>query len=578
MVTSIILSTGKVVRIPIFPAIPLGEGNVFKITRANGIIRDYYNNPAQIVFSVLTDSELIELSNVLFNGQSQTLVNNVPSLSVGGGHACCLINWVYDSSTDKMLLNTYVTYNKNSRSTIVDYHTFDSQSGPYYYDSWNRYNSPTSSPQFPYKDFNELLVKGAVFTQSCVNIRPSSSSIYSIDIIVKDFSSDPYTYTCLTGRGMLSEDDVLNNIQAYISANPDSGVDYIETENSYENPYGIVISEGGGGDGYYELNPDSVEKAEIPDLPTISAVDAGLITLYNCTNGQLQALGNYLWSNVYDLETNFTKLFASPMESIIGLSILPVLPQLAGASSVKFGNIDTHVAMTKLSSQFVEKDMGSISIKKWIGSFLDYSPYVKLSLYLPYIGFRDISPDDVIGDSIHIVYHIDCLTGGCCAFVETGKKGLLYQFNGSCSCNVPVTAINYSGAIQNAVSAVGAGLTTVAGVATGTAPLTAVGVAQLATNGANTALNSKPTVQRSGAMGGAAGLMSYQRPMLIIERPNMCVPENLNTYIGNMLYVTMNLNRCKGFTQIELIHLDGISCTDNEREELEKILKEGVIF
>ena len=29
----------------------------------------------------------------------------------------------------------------------------------------------------------------------------------------------------------------------------DGRYDYIETENSYENPYGIVISEGGGGDG-----------------------------------------------------------------------------------------------------------------------------------------------------------------------------------------------------------------------------------------------------------------------------------------------------------------------------------------
>ena len=324
--------------------------------------------------------------------------------------------------------------------------------------------------------------------------------------------------------------------------------------------------------------PDEIEKAEIPDLPELSAVDTGLVTLYTATNAQLQALGGYLWSNLWDIETNFKKLFADPMNCLIGLSIVPVQPTAGGAQNVKFGNINTNIALNVLSSQFVELDCGSVNIKEYIGSFLDYSPYVNISLYLPYIGYRELSPDDVMNDTIHVVYHIDVLSGGCCAMIETGKKGLLYSFNGSCITNVPITAINYSGAIQNAVSAVGAGLTTVAGIATGAAPVAAVGAASMLSSAANTAMNSKPTIQRSGSMGGSAGLMSYQKPLLVITRPRMSVPDKLNKFVGLTTNVTMKLSQVKGFTQVEHVHLSGIAATQEEKDELMTLLRQGVIF
>ena len=105
-----------------------------------------------------------------------------------------------------------------------------------------------------------------------------------------------------------------------------------------------------------------------------------------------------------------------------------------------------------------------------------------------------------------------------------------------------------------------------------------LGVAGLATSAANTAVNSKPQVQRSGSMGGAAGLMSSQKPYLIINRPRMSVPDKLNKFSGNTCNVTMKLSACTGFTMIDTIHLSGMKCTDNERDELMNILRQGVIF
>jgi hypothetical protein len=106
----------------------------------------------------------------------------------------------------------------------------------------------------------------------------------------------------------------------------------------------------------------------------------------------------------------------------------------------------------------------------------------------------------------------------------------------------------------------------------------ALGVAGLVSNAANTAVNSKPTIQHSGTMGGAAGLCSVQYPYCIIERPRLSTPARYNNFIGNTLNVTMTLSDCHGLTIIDNIHLDNVICTDKEREELLRLLKEGVIL
>lgn len=560
LVTGIILSSGTVVKIPIFPTFEEKTlPNRYTIaTRAGGVIHEYQGNAE--IYSLLSQDDLLELANICFGDDKTQIDMRIPS---SGGHYVSMLAWV---DTMGLGIRLQVPFTSGGADLyILAYKGLGGSRGDYY-------DSVAVSGDNVYNFYDDALAINSS-TAPLYNVRPGGN--YSIDIAYK---AQPATIS-LDGTGFTMP-ELLANMEAYKALNPDSDVSFIIYDpDSNTDPY-IVDgpSSIGGGDGDKTQDIDLVEKATIPPLPSLSAVSTGMITLYNCTEAQLNALGTYLWSDIFDVDTNFKKLFADPMDCIIGLGILPVHPTVSGGANVKFGNINTNVSMSKISSQYVELDCGSINLSEYIGSFLDYAPYVNISIYLPYIGFRDLSPDDVMNDTIHIVYHIDVLTGGCCAMIETGKKGLLYSFNGSCITNVPLTAINFSGAIQNAVSAIGAGVTTVAGIATGAAPLTAMGATQLLTSGANTALNSKPSISRSGSMGGSAGLMSYQKPYVIINRPRMSVPDKLNKFVGNTLNVTMNLGNLKGFTQVELIHLDGIPCTDNERDELETLLKGGVIF
>ena len=141
-----------------------------------------------------------------------------------------------------------------------------------------------------------------------------------------------------------------------------------------------------------------------------------------------------------------------------------------------------------------------------------------------------------------------------------------------------MTASNFSGAIQNAVSAVISGIGVAAGMVTGAAPLTAMSGAALLNSAANTALNSKPQIQRSGSMGGAAGLMSIMTPYVIIERPKMSVPNNIEKYVGQTTNISYQLGSLSGFTLIEYVHIEDCPGTAEEVAEIESLLKQGVFL
>ena len=349
------------------------------------------------------------------------------------------------------------------------------------------------------------------------------------------------------------------------------------TTDDLDNPYGYEGSSGpGGGNGKYG-DIDAIEATEVPDLPTINAASLGLITLYNPTASVINSLAQFLWSGMFD-PTSFKKLFADPMGCLIGLSIVPAIPSTGGSKNIKFGSVDTGINCSYLSSNYCNVDCGSLSVDEYVGSFLDYDPYCKISIYLPYCGFHTLSADDLVGGSINVQYNIDVLSGNCIAFIAHSEKGVLYSFSGTCLTNVPLTGQSFSGALQ----AYYTGLAGVAGSALGALGTGGAGLVATAGNAAsaamNTMFNSKPDFQRSGSTGGAAGIMGVQTPFLVIERPRYSVPNQVERYVGQTSNITMYLGNCKGFTMVEYVHIHNVTGTSEEVKEIEALLKEGVIL
>lgn len=330
-------------------------------------------------------------------------------------------------------------------------------------------------------------------------------------------------------------------------------------------------SEPGGGDGDFDFSSTDIP---IPSNPSIGAMQTGFISLYAPSAGQLKSLANYMWAGAFDV-TQFKKLFSDPMDAILGLHIIPTISghPATGSGSLLVGNIDTGLTMPTVTEQYYSADFGTVNIPAKWGAYLDYSPYTKLSLYLPYIGFVPISPDDCMRGSINVVYHVDILSGTCVAFVycysNRGADGhTLYIFNGSCSCDCPVTSGQYRSALEGLLGVAGS-IGRVAAGDVGGGLKDAI---------SNVTAMLKPEIGRSGSFGGAGGLMGIQYPYLVLTVPRMCIPGEQNTFIGYPSFVTKTIGDLEGYTSIDVSHLNNMPCTESETAEIISLLGEGIIL
>lgn len=310
------------------------------------------------------------------------------------------------------------------------------------------------------------------------------------------------------------------------------------------------------------------DEIDIPGLPTLSVTDTGFVTLFNPTMTQVKNLADYMWNGLFDLN-NFKKLFADPMDCILGFNMVPVAVPSGAAANINIGNIVTSVTMNVATSQWVELDCGTIDIGLPYGSYLDFSPYTKFSIYLPYIGTCELSADDVAGKVLELKYHVDALSCACVAYLKCGDH-VLYQWTGSCGYSIPVTQNDFSRMIMAIANIAAAGI--------GGAVVGGAGAA-IMNAGAAAAKNVsalKPEVHRSGAIGSSAGLMGGQTPYLIIEIPQACKPDKQYHYTGYPGFITVKVGDLTGYAEFEEIILSGIGCTEEERSMIESLCKGGI--
>lgn len=337
---------------------------------------------------------------------------------------------------------------------------------------------------------------------------------------------------------------------------------------------------GGSGGGNFDHTSDPID---IPSLPTLSAVDTGFITLFNPSAAQLRDLATYMWSNpLFDLDA-WKKIFADPMDAILGLSIVPVNVPSGSAAPVTVGNISTGVSMTKATAQYVEVDCGSLNVSEFWGAYLDYAPYTKCEINLPYCGIHPIDIDDIMGKTVTVKYHIDILSGACTAFVKCGDS-VLYEFVGQCAASIPITGDNWTNVINGVMqiaASVGSMVATggLAAPVTGANAVESVGKAvAIDASIASTIMSMKPAIEKSGSLGGVGGMLATQKPYLILSRPRQALPVNQNTFTGYPSYITFVLSDLSGYTEIESIHLENVPATSAELDEIITLLKGGVIL
>ena len=307
----------------------------------------------------------------------------------------------------------------------------------------------------------------------------------------------------------------------------------------------------------------------VPPVPTGSA--SSLWAVYNPSQGELNSFGAWLWSS--NFVDQIKKLFADPMQAIIGVHKVFATPSTGGSQTIKCGYLDSGVSAAVVTNQYTTVDCGSASLREYFGNVFDYDPYTKVSIFLPFIGIVPLNTADVMRSTVSVKYKVDVITGACLAEVSIsrdGGGGILYTYGGSAIVTYPVSSGSYVGAVQAALStAIGIG----SAIASGGASLGAS--AGMVLGGLS---HAKTQVQHSGQFSGSSGAMGGKKPYLIVSRPQTRTPSNIGDYKGIPSNAIHKLSSCTGFVKVNEVHVISKSAYDNEIQEIESLLKSGVIF
>lgn len=85
------------------------------------------------------------------------------------------------------------------------------------------------------------------------------------------------------------------------------------------------------------------------------------------------------------------------------------------------------------------------------------------------------------------------------------------------------------------------------------------------------------TTKNVGSAASNAGMLLPRRPYLIIRRNKDCSPSEIGHSYGFPSNSYVKLANCHGYTKVKDVHIE-ISCTQDERAEIESLLKQGVIL
>ena len=337
-----------------------------------------------------------------------------------------------------------------------------------------------------------------------------------------------------------------------------------------------VPSEGGGGGGY----PDSSDDVGIPDptgLPTL--VTSGLVKLYQPTSAEMQSFTDFLFTGITEsIKTTISKLTTEPLQYLIGAYMTRFKPTTSSSTAIKFAGVDTGATAATIVQQFQQLNCGYLDIPNASETHLDYSPYSSAVLYLPYIGYRDMNIDEIMGSRLQIKYNIDCVTGACTAYVHVNRikrttgdakiNAVIYEFQGNCFVQCPMSSKDSSGVIETLAQLAGA-----AGAA-------AQHNAGKALSGAISSLaTEKVSVNRNGSPGSNYGYASIQYPYIILQRPLNKPPQKFSSFEGWTSNMYKKISSLKGYTEIDpdTIWTDNFGhATDEEAQMIKDIMNGGV--
>lgn len=255
--------------------------------------------------------------------------------------------------------------------------------------------------------------------------------------------------------------------------------------------------------------------------PSEERVD--FFTIYEPTNTNMQKINDAIFINAADGTTiNVQQYFSSYKKFYCKIPV-------AGYKQLKGGRYDFGELAPYVKEHTIVVDCGSVEIPEQNQSLLDYSPFSRLTIYLPFIGFQELDDKVVVGHTLKVQYVVDVLSGRCLAqlFVDsTDLKSCFAEYGGTIAADEIFgtdNGYNYYGAYEL--------MTTM----------------QLGELSCYVLIHTKIPLE--------GDIVNYKG-----------LPTNEIVKVGDV----------SGFVKYSSIHVDGITATDAEKSEIESLLMSGI--
>lgn len=336
----------------------------------------------------------------------------------------------------------------------------------------------------------------------------------------------------------------------------------------------------------YTYNQVPTNPSPLPDEgPTHGLLKSNKFwSVYSPTNAQLDMLGEQLWNqSIIDI---LKQAFVNPTDGIICLQQIYVSVPPTKSAEICLGAYNTHIEAMLVEDFKVELNCGIAKVPRYYNDVRDFTE-TGVNIYLPFIGFRELDPKDVIGGAISLKYRIDILTGTCVAFISPLKKEAndsvldtnlttcSYMYEGNCAVQLPITAADrtrvLSGMLGGSASGIYAG-----GKIAGPHGAIVGGVAGTIVGGL---ANMQRNVYRSGNIGANAGALAYSmKPYILVDRMKPADAYQYPRFYGKPNNETIALELCSGFTRVKDVVFNTINASEYEKAEIDRLLKEGIII
>lgn len=448
----------------------------------------------------------------------------------------------------------------------------------------------------------------SIVTITAVNNAWRNVSISSANAAVNKFVAGEFQRNggVLLGVGCYTMDrNAVQTQGAIFCCNVDSFVRLFgaQPESDEEDPdYGQASTPGGYSGGTFDFHSDP---AGIPAKPQYGMISPGFLNAYIVTMAGLQQFGEAIFPDLSPSQIVPTDIVSAVnflgeivdfmartifngklLDYIMDCHILPVTPAATSGQPVTAGGKNFIHPQTGqgytaslISEDFTDVDCGSITTPGTFCNFLDFEN-CRAKLFLPFVGYVDIKNEYWHDATLGVYYRFNNIDGSFMCYVTSTSTHsdldgvVIGQYSGNACIHIPINSRDYSNVISGLVGAVGSAALGAASGGSGVAAL----AAQQSISDAQSMVNSRPTFSQSNAYSGSGSIMSKRRPHLLIEFPETSFSTKYPSEFGLPLNVAKTIGSCSGYTVAVDPVLDGIPCTDAERERIRQALRNGVII